>query len=135
MILTVGKHEVEVFDSIQNMGILRLQKFNKYQMIASEIGNTFADYDARTEKVYKLLQKDMVAEAMQELNNRRQTVFNAFNEFTPTGKAMAILVKRIDKRVYKDYSPNALDEILARLEKIGFEYATAIQTMSDVKKK
>ena len=134
MILKVGKHEVELYDSIQNMGILRVQKFNKYQMIGSHVGNTFADYEARTAQVYKFLQKEMVPEAMQELNNRRQTVFNAYNEFTPTGKAMAILVKRIDKRQYRDYSPNALDEILERLEVIGFDYATALSSLADVKK-
>ena len=29
------------------------------------------------------LKKEMIPEAIQELENRRQTVFNAFNNFTP----------------------------------------------------
>lgn len=135
MIIQCGKHEVELYDSMHSLGILRFQRFNKYQMNAIEIGNTFDDYDRRTAQAYKFLQKKMIPEALQELNNRRMTVFNAFNEFTPTGKALSILVKRIDKRVFKEYNPTALDEILKRLDEIGFSYEMTIDNLNDVKKK
>ena len=88
MVYKFKNHEIEIYDSIQNLPVLRFQKFNKYQMIASEIGNDFADYDKRTEKALAFLHKNMVQEAIQELNNRRQTVFNAYNEFTPIGKSL-----------------------------------------------
>jgi len=89
MIYKHEKHEIELFDSIHDLPILRFQRFNKYQMIASEIGNTFTDYDARMQKTIQFLKKDMKAEAIQELENQRQCVFNAFNEFTPLGKSFA----------------------------------------------
>lgn len=130
-----GKHTVELYDSMHNLEIQRFQRFNKYQMNAIEIGNTFEDYDRRTAQAYKFLQKNMVAEAMQELNNRRQTVFNALNEYTPTGKALAILVRKIDDRVYTDYSSSSLDDILKRLDEIGFTYEMTINSVNDVKKK
>lgn len=135
MIVICGKHEIELYDSVQNMNIFRFQKFNKYQMYACEIGSTFEDYDQRTAEVYKFLQKGMVAEAMQSLNNRRQLVFNAFSEFKPTGKALAILVKRIDKRKYTDISSDGLDQVLKRLDEIGFTYEQTIDGLNDVKKK
>lgn len=130
-----NNHEIEMFDSIQNLPILRFQKFNKYQMIASEIGNTFADYDQRTTKALQFLQKGMTNEAIQELENRRQTVFNAFNEFTPVGKSFAVLVKRIDKVKYKNFAPDDLDNCLNHLERIGFDFETSIEKLKEVKKK
>ena len=135
MIIQCGKHEVELYDSMHSLGILRFQRFNKYQMNAIEIGNNFDDYDRRTNQIYKFLHKKMIPEAIQELNNRRMTVFNAFNEFTPTGKALAILVKRIDKRIYSDFNPSSLDEILKRLDEIGFSYEMTIDNLNEVKKK
>jgi len=135
MIVQCGKHEIELFDSMHNLGILRFQRFNKYQMSASEIGSNFDDYDRRTEKTYQFLQKKMIPEAIQELNNRRMAVYNAFQEFTPMGKALAILVKRIDERIYNDYSPSALDQILQKLDEIGFSYEMTVENLNEVKKK
>lgn len=127
--------EIEMFDSIQNLPILRFQKFNKYQMIASEIGNTFTDYDQRTVKALQFMKKKMYNEALQELENRRLTVFNSFNEFTPTGKSFAVLVKRIHKTEYKDFTPDDLDRCLKHLESIGFEFGKSIEKLKEVKKK
>jgi len=135
MIIECGKHKVELYDSVQNMSIFRFQKFNKYQMYACEVGSTFTDYEQRTAEALRFLQKEMIPEAMQALNNRRMAVFNAFNEFKPTGKALAILVKRIDNRVYTDYSSNGLDQVLERLDEIGFTYEKTITAFNDVKKK
>lgn len=135
MIYKHGKHEIELFDSIHNLPVLRFQRFNKYQMQATEIGNTFADFDQRTVKVIQFLQKGMIKEALQELENRRQTVFNSYNDFTPQGKSLAILVKRIDDVDYEDFSPNNLDRCLEHLERIGLGYSDAIEKLREVKKK
>lgn len=135
MVYKFKNHEIEIYDSIQNLPVLRFQKFNKYQMIASEIGNDFADYDKRTEKALAFLHKNMVQEAIQELNNRRQTVFNAYNEFTPIGKSFAVLIKRIDKTVYETYAPDDLDAIIKHLNDIGFDYETSMNKLREVKKK
>lgn len=135
MIYTHGKHEIELFDSIHNLPVLRFQRFNKYQMQASEIGNTFADFDQRTIRVMQFLKKGMMKEALQELENRRQTIFNSYNEFTPQGKSLAILVKRIDSVEYVDFSPNNLDRCLEHLEKIGLGNTDATEKLREVKKK
>ena len=135
MIYKHGKHEVELYDSIHNLKVLRFQRFNKYQMIASEIGNTFEDYDQRTKKALNFLQKKMIPQAIQELENRRQTVFNAYNEFSPVGKAFAILVKRIDDVYYDDFSPDDLDRCLVHLDRIDCDYETLMKKLSEVKKK
>lgn len=134
MLYKLGKHEIELYDSVHNLGVLRFQKFNKYLMQSIEVGNTFADFDRLTAKTIQFLEKEMYPEAIKQMENRRQSVFNAYNEFTPSGKALAILVKRINDRVFEDFSPDALDRILIRLDKIGFSYGEAIDKVSEVKK-
>ena len=135
MIIYVNDHRIELYDNSQNLPILRFQKFNKYMMIANEVGNTFEDYDTRTAKALQFLQKEMVPEAIQELNNRRQAVFNAYNEFSPKGKAFAVLVKKIDDKRYEGISPNELDEVLKHLDRIGLGYLDSMKAISEVKKK
>jgi len=135
MVYKHGKHEIEIFDSIHNLQILRFQRFNKYQMQSVEIGNSFEDYDQRTMKALQFIKKGMNDEAIQELENRRQTVFNAFNEFTPLGKSFAILVKRIDGVVYDTFSPDDLDRCLNRLNEIGLTNQEAMLKLQEVKKK
>ncbi len=129
------KHIIELFDSVHNLPVLRFQRFNKYQMQASEIGNTFADYDQRTVKIIQFLQKEMIKEAIQELENRRQTVFNAFNEFTPIGKSFSVLVKKIDDVEYHDFSPDNLNRCIEHLERIGLSNEEAMNKLNEVKKK
>lgn len=136
MIYNHGKHEIELWDSIHNLPVLRFQRLNKYQMQSSEIGNTFDDYDQRTVKALQFIQKGMKDEAMQELENRRQTVYNALNDFTPVGRCFAILVKRIDSHDYsKGFAPDDLDRVLAHLERIGLGMDVTIEQLSQVKKK
>lgn len=135
MIYKFKNHEIEVYDSIQNLPILRFQRFNKYQMIASEIGNDFYDYEKRTEKALQFLKSGMIEEAKQELNNRRQAVWNAFNEFSPLGKAFAVLVKRIDDVRYEEYTPDDLDRIMEHLNNIGLDIETSLKQLKEVKKK
>jgi len=135
MIYKHENHEIELFDSIHDLPIMRFQKYNKYLMQASEVGNTLEDYDEKTLKAVQFLKKNMLAEAIQEFENRRQCVFNALNEFSPQGKAFAVLVKRIDKIEYKDFTPDSLDRCLVHLDKIGLGNATSIEKLKEVKKK
>lgn len=135
MVYKFKNHEIEIYDSIQNLPILRFQKFNKYQMIASEVGNDFLDYEKRTEQALKFLKSGMINEAIQELNNRRQAVWNAYNEFTPLGRAFAVLVRRIDNVKYEEYSPDDLDRILLHLNNIGVDVETSLNQLKEVKKK
>jgi hypothetical protein len=57
------------------------------------------------------------------------------NEFSPSGKAFAVLVRKIDGQEYPGISPDELDEVLARLDEIGLGYATSMEKMMEVKKK
>lgn len=136
MIHKFGKHEVELYDSIHNLPILRFQRFNKYQMQSIEIGSTFQDYDRLSTKITQFVQKSMRDEALLELENRRQTVFNALNEFSPVGRCFAVLIKRIDGIRYDEgFSPNDLDRVLEHCERIGLGMDVSMEKLTEVKKK
>ena len=135
MIKKIGKHEIEIYDDIQQMPMKRIQKFNKYSMKANEVGSTFADYDKRTMKTIAFLEKGMTEEAIQELGNRRLTVFNAYQENDISGKAFACLIKRIDKKEYIGSSSGVIEEIYDHLDEIGLSYINSVETLNQVKKK
>lgn len=135
MIYKFGKHTIELFDSIETLPILRFQRFNKYQMQSIEIGNTFEDYDQRTMKTLQFLQKGMTQEAIMELENRRETVFKAYNDFTPHGKSFAVMVKRIDDKHYSTFTDENINKCLDHLERIGFTQKESINQLKEVKKK
>lgn len=130
-----GKHTIEFFDSPEEMTMRRYQRFNKFLMIANEVGSDFEDYNARTNKAIKYLQNGFIDKAVQELENRRQMVFNAFQEYDPSGRALACLVHSINGVVYSDFTKNGLNQILNHLEEIGFTKKQADETTLEVKKK
>lgn len=128
-------HKVVFYDSIKQMPIRRYQQSNKYLMIASDIGSDFADFDKRTLKVMEFLKKGMLGEAVKEMENRRQTIWNAYKNYNPQGMSLALLVKSIDGRPRNDISDEGLEKTLDELNRIGFSYDDMIENLSEVKKK
>lgn len=132
--IEIGKHTVSIFSSVQTLPIKRFQKFNKFLMLDNEVGSTFEDYDKRTLKTIELLKKDLKEEAVIELENRRQMVFNSYNEYSPSSFAFAVLVHSIDNEVFTNFSDDGLREIIDKLDSIGFSKAMLDKETSEVKK-
>lgn len=130
-----GGSVIKFFDTPESMPMRRYRRFNKFLMVENEVGNDFADYEKRTQKAISFVKQGMIKEALQELSNRRQMVFNAFAEYSPRDRALAILVHSIDGVEYRDYSKTGLDEILNRLEEIGFTNKQSTEVVDEVKKK
>lgn len=133
--IQIGKHEVKFFDTAENMTMKRYQRFNKYLMIDNEVGSDFSSFDQRLNKSIKLLKKGMQAEAIKELGNFRQMVFNSFMEYSPKNLALALLVESIDGEKCKDISGGGLNYVLEKLEEIGLTKALANEIVEEVKKK
>jgi hypothetical protein len=70
-----------------------------------------------------------------ELTNQRQCVFNALQEYSPKGMALAVLVYSINGVVYDSYHEDALNEKLDKLDSIGFTKEMLDKTVDHVKKK
>lgn len=133
--IDVNGHKVEIFDTSEKMTMKRYQRFNKFLMIDNEVGNDFNDFNARIAKVVAYLKKGMQSEAVGELENWRQMVYNAFTEYSPKGMALALLVHSIDGEIYNDITGSGLQKVLDKLEQIGFTEEQATNTVADVKKK
>jgi hypothetical protein len=133
--IKVGKHTVEFYDSPENLSIKRYQLFNKYLMIDNEVGSSIADYDKRMSKAVRFLKSDMKKEAIKELENNRQNVFNALSKYSPKNKALTVLVKSIDNREFKNVNSETLKEIEDKLDAIGFSRKVMDEVIAHTKKK
>lgn len=123
------------YETPQDLPIRRYQKFNKYLMIAAEVGETLGDYDRRTQRAIVYLNNGDTANAAKELQNRRQAVFNALEEYSPTGLALACMVKSIDGVTFNDMTNEGLQNILTELDKQGYTRSALIQNIERLKKK
>jgi len=131
----VGSHSVEFYDSPETLPIIRYQKFNKFLMIDNEVGSSISDYDKRMQKAIKFLNSDLKPEALKELENNRQNVFNCLSEYTPRNKALVVLVKSIDGKKYHGIDSETLKEVELDLDRIGFTKKMMDEVIDEVKKK
>jgi len=135
MKISIAKHKIEFFDSAETLNILRYQKFNKYLMLDNQVGSTVQDYDKRLMKSIQFLSQDMKEETRRELDNARQAIYNIQNEFSPKQKAIAVLVKKIDDKYYKNIDAGTISEIEKHLDRIGFTKELMDEVLEKVKKK
>lgn len=131
----IGLNVIKFYDDVESLPIKRHQRFSKFLMIDNDIGDSFADYNKRTLKAISYLKHDKRDDAIQELSNRRQMVYNSFMEYSPRGRALALLVYSINGKVYKDISSSGLDKVLDDLDMIGFNKKLVDQVVDEVKKK
>ena len=54
----IGKHKVEVYDSIDALPVLRFHAFNKMMLVDSGIGSDLNDWDAHAERVIRFIMSD-----------------------------------------------------------------------------
>lgn len=133
--LNVNGREIQIYNSAEVMPMKRYQRFNKFLMIDNEVGSDFEDFNRRSSKAIEFFKKKMIEEGIKELESRRQMVYNSFMEYSPKGRAFAILVHSIDGIVCNDYSKEGLDEVLKKLDSIGISQLEVVDTVGEVKKK
>ena len=135
MKLEIGKFELELFDSIDQLPFERFNAFNKYVMLDSELGATVQDFDKITVRVYEFLNKEMYDDAKNELLNLRIVVNNILTGNSSKGLAFASLISKVNGKAMEDYSEDKLKALLLDLSKDGLDVKTVAETASDVKKK
>ena len=132
--LKLGKHKIELFESIDDLPFNRFNAFNKYIMLDAQLGSTIADFDEKTVKIHNFLSKEMIDEALKELYNLRNTVHNAQTENNMMGFAFASLIRRIDGEFITDYSTENLKLILDKLSKWDLTKLIVYTKTEEVKK-
>jgi hypothetical protein len=128
----VGKHILEIYDSIDELPVLRFHKYNKMLLIDSGVGSDLNDVNNHVERamIYLKTNPDL---AIKELDNLRQAMFLIMSEVSPNHLAFCTLVKSIDGKPFDDLSDEGLKEMLVKIKDISHTEITA--QMEAVKKK
>ncbi len=129
------ENEIVIIDSTKELPIRRYQTFQKLLMISNEVGSSFEDYDIRTSKLRQLIHKGMLEDALIELENRRQMVYSSFQEYSPKGQALALMVIKVNNEPVTDYTPSGCERTIDKLSELGFTESMLVDELIEVKKK
>lgn len=131
--LKIGKHTIKIYDSIDELPIVRFHKYQKFLLIDSGIGGTIAQFDQRIEKTRRFLMAGKPEQAQKELENMRQCVYMIQSGMSPRHLSFAALVAELDGRVCADLSDEALKKIVEELNDVPENKLT--DHLESVKKK
>lgn len=133
--ITIGKHQIQFYDSPRELPIRRYAKYNKHMTIQMQVGNDLADYDKRMQRANGYVSAKDFKSASVELTNQRQGLHNALTEYVPASMALASMVYSINGKLKAVRTDDDLAPILDQLDKIGFTKAMLDETLSELKKK
>lgn len=129
----IGGKEVELFDAIESLPMVRFHKYNKMLLVDAGIGSDLADFDAHIEKAVVYLKNKTPELAAIELENMRQNIYFIQSGISPKHLAFCVLVKSIDGIEQNDLSLEGLQKILETFAEVPNDELTA--QMDAVKKK
>lgn len=129
----IGNHTVEMHDTIEELPVVRFHKYQKLLLIDAGIGGDISALDQRLEKTRLFLAENKPEQAQKELENLRQCVFLLQSELTPSHRAFAALVTKIDGESCEDLSDEGLAKITQLLNDAPTRELTA--QLEAVKKK
>lgn len=130
--IKIGKLDVELYDAIDELPVIRFHKYNKMLLIDSGIGSDLQDFDNHIEKATRYMNKNPEL-AIIELDNMRQNVYFIQMGISPRHLAFAVLVKSINGKLCDDLSDDGLKSLLERFKDIPNGELTA--QIEAVKKK
>lgn len=131
--IKIGKHRVEMYDSIEDLPITRFHKYNKMLMIDAGLGSDLTDIDAHIEKVMAFLKEQKTEDAVNELFNMRKAIFLVQMNLSPKHLAFAALVARIDGKETNDLSDDGLHRVVDLLNDVSRK--DIADTITESKKK
>lgn len=130
--IKIGTHKLEIYDSIDELPVVRFHKYNKYLLIDSGVGSDLNDVNNHIERAMVFC-KTNPDNAIKELHNLRQSIHLIMSGINTKHMAFCTLVKSIDGKEFTDLSDDGIQELLKRLETISHKDVTA--TTEAVKKK
>lgn len=125
-------HTIELYDSIDELPIIRFQKYNKYMLIDSGVGSDLQDILSHVERA-KLYVKVNSKIAVAEMDNLKQALYLVAEEMSPKYMAFAVLVNKIDGKPADDLSDVGLRRVLETLQEAKKGWLDGI--LNAVKKK
>lgn len=133
MKIKLGKHSVDIYESIEELPILRFHAYNKALLIDSGVGSDLNAWDNHIEKTIRFIRSGKSDLAEKELDNMRQNVYMIQMNMSPKYLAFCALVKEIDGKPYNDMTTSGLEKVLSILSDVTVEQMAA--QLDAVKKK
>lgn len=109
---TIGKRAVVLYDSIDELPMLRFHAYNKALLIDAGVGSDLNDWDTHIEKTIRFIRGNKPDLAEKELDNMRQNVYFIQTDMSPRYLAFCALVKSVDGTEYNDMTPDGLQKVL-----------------------
>lgn len=122
-----------MYDSIEDLPIMRFHKYNKMLLVDAGVGSDLSDFDRHVEKVIRYLNSPTPNMATVELENMRQNIYFIQSEVSPRHLAFAVLVKSINGKPRNDLSDDGLQQTISLFKDVANSEITA--QLEAVKKK
>ena len=126
-------HKVRLYDSIDDLPIVRFHKYNRMLLVDAGIGAEIGDLDNHLERVVRYILKGDNENATKELENMRQSVYMVMAEQNTKHLSFACLVDSIDGVQQTDLSPDGLAKVIELLS--GAPKGEIDRILASVKKK
>ena len=131
--IKLGGHRVSVYDSIDELPMVRFHKYSKMLLVDSGVGSDINDFDAHIERAVRYFRKGDNENGAKELENLRQCVYLILTEQSVKDLSFACLVAEIDGKPCDDLSEQALAEVIRTLGAVPRKEFTT--SADEVKKK
>ena len=129
----LGKHTVVIYDSIDELPMVRFHKYSKMLLVDAGVGSDINDFDAHLERATRYLKKGDTDNGIKELENLRQCVYLILQEQSVKDLSFACLVAEIDGKACDDLSEEGLAAVVRQLGSVPRKDFT--NTLDEVKKK
>ena len=126
-------HDVRVYDSIDDLPMVRFHRYNRMLLVDAGIGSDISDFDNHVERVVRYIRKGENDNAAKELDNLRQNVYMIMQGQSVKDLSFACLVESIDGVRCDDLSPEGLQKVLHMLG--GATRRELTEAFQSVKKK
>ena len=134
-VLEIKGHKIELYDGIEEMPVVRYNKYTKYCVLSTGVGNTVDDIVSRIAAIRKMIGKENVEKQMDsELLTLAQTFHFCTNCVDPSTLAFASLVKSVDGEECNDVTDEGIEKVKDRLSEFVTRKDVTL-ALSGVKKK
>lgn len=123
--IKLGKHHVMLYNSIDELPIVRFHRYNKMLLIDAGLGSDLSAVDGHIERAVRFINGDHKKEAAAEMENIRQTIYLILQGMNPKHLALAALIKEVDGKACDDISDEGLQRTLELLSDVMVRDVTA----------
>lgn len=112
----INGHRIEFYESIEDLPMIRFQKYSKYVLVESGVGSSYQDSLKKIARVQGYIKTKDYESANADLQNLALNFQLIFNETNLKSFAFACLIKSIDGKMVLDVSEQGLQKTLDKLK-------------------